>query len=65
MRQEAEAFYSLHVERLACPKGGQKHYRQMDLEKAVMPLDKFPFLVPDDSPGRIDPVPEAKYLHLP
>jgi hypothetical protein len=65
MRQEAEEFYGVHVETQACPKGGQRNYLKMDLAKAVMPLHKVPFLVPDDSPHRMDPIPQAKYLTPP
>eukprot|EP00601_Ochromonadales_sp_CCMP2298_P021504 CAMPEP_0173318478 /NCGR_PEP_ID=MMETSP1143-20121109/27679_1 /TAXON_ID=483371 /ORGANISM="non described non described, Strain CCMP2298" /LENGTH=103 /DNA_ID=CAMNT_0014261727 /DNA_START=4 /DNA_END=312 /DNA_ORIENTATION=+ len=56
LRGEAEAFFDMPVTK-ACPKIGKQHYIRMNLTRARMPLDKLPFVVPDDSPDRIDPIP--------
>lgn len=61
MRQEAEAFYGIPVNPKACPRGGHKHYQPMALHSAVLPVEKLPFCVPDDSSDRYVPIREAKY----
>jgi hypothetical protein len=60
LRKEAEAFFDMKVTH-ACPKIGKQNYLKMDLSHAVMPLDKLPFVVPDDSPDRIEPIAEGGY----
>jgi hypothetical protein len=59
LRKEAEEFYNIQVNPDACPKGGHKWYQPMKLEGATMP--PVPFLVPDDSSDRYDPIPQSKY----
>jgi hypothetical protein len=61
LRQEAEAFYGIPTNPNACPRGGHKHYQPMQLQQAVMPYDRLPFVLPDDSLDRYVPIPEAKY----
>lgn len=70
LRKEAEEFYNITVNTNPCPKIGLMHYKHMALQDAVLPTqnanskyDTVQFLVPDDSPDRFDPFPEARYIN--
>ena len=60
LRKEAEKFYSLPSIPQACPKGGHKWYKPMQLANAVMPSTQTLF-VPDDSPDIFLPIKEALF----
>lgn len=67
LREEAEKFYGIHSGEGSCRGVGQKNYISMRFENAKMPVEgEFGSLVkrvvPDDSPDRIDPLPESLYL---
>jgi hypothetical protein len=61
LRTEAEDFFNMPITPQACPRIGTQHYQRMDLTHARMPYNQVPFVVPDDSPDRIEPIPEARY----
>jgi len=64
LREEAEAFFGIPVNPLACPVkgGGANKYQPMALQSATLPVRALPFFVPDDSPDRFVPIAEAKYV---
>lgn len=63
LREEAEVFYGIPVNPLACPVkgGGANKYQPMALQAATLPVRDLPFFLPDDSPDRFVPIDEAKY----
>ena len=60
LRKEAEKFYSIPSVPQACPRGGHKWYKPMQLTNAVMPSSQTLFM-PDDSPDRLPPTKEALF----
>ena len=60
LRKLAEEFYGVPVTADACPHGGHKFYKQMQLDNAKLPA--FTGFVPDDSPGFLKPTEESRFL---
>ena len=67
LRQEAEEVYNIsyHIKNpqiSSCGKGGPMNYRMMDLSNVVIPHDRIPFVIPDNSPDFYAPIKEAGYI---